>query len=62
MLILSRKEGEWIRLGDNIQVHVLSIRGGAVRLGFMAPNEVAIYRSELLDRDGRPLPKPEKGP
>ena len=50
MLVLSRKVGEEIVIGDNIRVRVLSIQGNQVRLGFVAPREVAITREELLSR------------
>jgi len=48
MLVLSRKVGEEIVIGDNIRVRVLSIQGNQVRLGFIAPRSVAIQREELL--------------
>jgi carbon storage regulator len=47
MLVLSRKEGEGIRLGDGIELEVISISKGVVRLGIKAPKEVLILRSEL---------------
>jgi carbon storage regulator len=47
MLILSRKPGERIVIGDNIHVTVLAIRGNQVRLGFSAPDNVTIFREEL---------------
>jgi carbon storage regulator len=48
MLILTRKIGETIRIGDNITVKVLALRGGQISLGFTAPNEVRIFREEVL--------------
>ena len=48
MLVLSRKENEAIRIGDDIEIYVASIEGNRVRLGFSAPREVSIVRSELL--------------
>lgn len=48
MLVLSRKENEAIRIGDDIEISVISIEGNRVRLGFSAPREVSIVRSELL--------------
>jgi carbon storage regulator len=48
MLILTRKIGETIRIGDNITVKVLALRGGQIRLGFTAPNDVRIFREEVL--------------
>ena len=47
MLVLSRKIGEEIVIADNIRVTVVAIRGNQVRLGFSAPDEVSIQRSEL---------------
>jgi carbon storage regulator len=47
MLILTRKVGESIRLGDDIEVVVKEIRGNQVRIGIDAPEEVPIYREEL---------------
>ena len=47
MLVLSRKIGEEIVIGDNIRVTVVAIRGNQVRLGFTAPAEVSIQRDEL---------------
>ena len=47
MLVLSRKVGEKIRIGDGIFVTVLASQGGRVRLGFTAPREVGIRRGEL---------------
>lgn len=47
MLVLSRKIGEEIVIGDNIRITVVSIRNNHVRLGFTAPQHVAIFRSEI---------------
>lgn len=49
MLILQRKEGDEILIGDNIVVSVLSIDGGRVRLAVTAPREIPVLRRELLD-------------
>lgn len=48
MLVLTRKVGEAVRVGDDVQVQVLGIRGGQVSLGFTAPREVRIYREEVI--------------
>ncbi|MEN6473965.1 MAG: carbon storage regulator CsrA [Syntrophaceae bacterium] len=47
MLILTRKIGESIAIGDDIQIHVVDIRGSQVKLGILAPKEVEIYREEV---------------
>jgi len=55
MLVLSRKIGEAIVIGDNIRVTVVAMRGNQVRLGFSAPEEIAIHRSEIRDFGERPV-------
>ena len=47
MLILTRKLGEVIRVGDDVTVRVLEVRGNQVRLGVEAPPAVRIYREEI---------------
>jgi len=47
MLILTRKLGEAITIGDQVQIKVLSIKGGQVRLGVDAPDSVRINREEV---------------
>jgi carbon storage regulator len=47
VLTLTRSVGETIRIGDDIEVHVVEVRGGTVRLGFTAPREVTIHREEV---------------
>jgi carbon storage regulator len=47
MLVLTRKLGEIIRVGDAVTVRVLEVRGNQVRLGVDAPAEVRIYREEV---------------
>jgi len=48
MLVLSRKEGERICIGDQIEVNVIAVRGKRVKLAFVAPEHVPIRRAELL--------------
>lgn len=48
MLVLSRKKNEAIRIGDQVVLKVIEIRGNTVRLGIEAPDDVAIIRSELI--------------
>jgi carbon storage regulator len=50
MLVLSRKEGERILIGDDIRITVVRLSGGGVRLGIEAPPEAAIVREELALR------------
>jgi len=47
MLILTRKEGEGIRLGDNIRIVLVQLRGNQVRLGIECPNTIRVLREEL---------------
>ena len=47
MLILTRKVGEMIRIGDNVTIRVLEVRGSQVRLGVDAPSDVRIFREEV---------------
>ena len=49
MLILSRKRGEQIRVGDDVVLTVLDVKGNRVSLGFDAPKERSIMRSELTE-------------
>jgi len=48
MLILTRKKGESIAIGDNIQIQVLNVKGGQVRIGIDAPREVKVNREERM--------------
>jgi carbon storage regulator len=50
MLVLSRKLGEEVAIGDNIRRTVVAIHGRKVRLGFTAPPEVSILREELCPK------------
>ena len=50
MLVLSRKPGEEVVIGDNIRLTVVAIHGNRVQLGFTAPSSVAIRREELCQR------------
>ena len=50
MLVLTRKLGESIAIGDDIKVSIIEIKGKQVRLGVSAPDEVAIHREEVWPR------------
>jgi carbon storage regulator len=50
MLILTRKAGETIRIGDDIVISVMEIRGNQVRLGINAPRSVTVHRQEVYDQ------------
>lgn len=61
MLILTRRIGETIVIGNDIHVHVLELGGGQVRLGITAPPDVAVDRSEIRDRKDAGLqPRPAR--
>ena len=49
MLILARKIGESIKIGDNISLEIISVAGNTVKIGIEAPKEVGILRKELYD-------------
>jgi carbon storage regulator len=51
MLILTRREGETLLIGDNIEVTVLAVNGSQVRIGIEAPREVTILREEIAHRE-----------
>ena len=51
MLVLSRKLNEAILIGDNVEIVVVDIDRGKIRLGISAPKEVPITRTELLPKD-----------
>ena len=50
MLILTRRSGESVKIGDDITVTVLGIRHGQVRVGITAPKNVAVHREEVYER------------
>jgi carbon storage regulator len=52
MLVLTRKEGESILIGDDIEVTVSEVRGGRIKLAISAPREVLVMRREVAERVG----------
>lgn len=50
MLILTRKIGESLIIGDDVEIIVLSVRGNQVKLGVNAPKEIAVHRQEIYER------------
>ena len=50
MLVLSRRVGESVVVGDDVTITVLEVRGDVVRIGIAAPRSVAVHRAELLEQ------------
>ena len=66
MLILTRRVGETVMIGDSVTVTVLGVKGNQVRLGVNAPKDVAVHREEIYERikreqDGGPADNPTEG-
>jgi carbon storage regulator len=49
MLVLTRKTNQSIRIGDDIQITVLSVSGDKVRIGIDAPRDIDVFREEVLE-------------
>ncbi|MBU0458877.1 carbon storage regulator CsrA [Patescibacteria group bacterium] len=65
MLVLSRQRDESIRIGDNIVITVVDVRGDKVRLGIDAPKEVPVHRTEVFEaiqRESQREPVPPTTP
>ena len=50
MLVLTRRSGEWISIGDDVTVRVLSVKGDQVQIGVDAPRSVAVHRGEIREQ------------
>jgi len=50
MLILTRRAGETLRIGDDIEVTVMAVNGAQVRIGIKAPRDVVVDREEIAER------------
>jgi carbon storage regulator len=62
MLILTRRVGETVMIGNEVTVTVLAVKGNQVRIGVNAPKDVAVHREEIYDRIRREVDgDPETG-
>lgn len=59
MLILSRRIGESLIIGDDVQITVMDVHGSQVKIGIEAPKEVSVHREEIYDRIQREKEKSE---
>ena len=72
MLILTRRVGETVMIGDDVTITVLGVKGNQVRVGINAPKHVAVHREEIYERikreqqgggsDGGPEDDPDNSP
>ncbi len=50
MLVLTRKQGEGIIIGDDIKITIIELKSGGIRIGIDAPRELKVYRQEVFDQ------------
>jgi carbon storage regulator len=59
MLILTRRVGETVMIGDNVTVAIIGVKGNQIRIGINAPKDVPVHRKEIYERIRREqLPAP----
>ena len=59
MLVLSRKLGQRFQIGSDVRVTIVKIDRNSVRIGIEAPNEVVVYREEIVPATEEPAPSPK---
>ena len=50
MLVLTRKQGEVITVGEDLEIHIIKVYADRVRIGIVAPDNVAVHRKEVAER------------
>ena len=53
MLILTRRIGETIKIGDEVSITILDAKGGGIKIGINAPKEISVHREEIYDKIAR---------
>lgn len=61
MLILTRRVGETLIIGDDVTITVLGVRGNQVRIGVNAPKNVSVHREEIYERIRKEKEEPQQG-